>query len=262
MKKRRLIQIVIIAFGVFFCSYAALTWVRHYPECGCQAFQHDNFKGFSVCMRYHSKYINNLKSRNFNDEISSIIVNQGGGVWGFYEHTHYRGKFIVLGPGRYTKRDLKRLGMGNDKISSIKFEPLVEDRNAIYWVDFDHCLSKNNIIQACSAVRRHIPNPEVYHRLFSNKATPKKGINVQGIIVGLPLLKDAKLFQVEGDPKVYLYDQVDVRLVHLNKPHLFKRITIRRWITSPESLNLNYFNWSKIVRFKNNIASDWHFQIY
>ena len=58
----------------------------------------------------------NLVKVGFNDKASSIIISKGD--WALYEHVDYKGKKIILGPGKYDNLHT----LGNDILSSIKLQ--------------------------------------------------------------------------------------------------------------------------------------------
>ena len=82
---------------------------RALPPSGTVAillYQHVDFKGLQLVL-YNSE--RNLKSLDFNDQISSFIIT--GGRWTLYQHVDYKGKRATFGPGG---------AGGNDQISSVK----------------------------------------------------------------------------------------------------------------------------------------------
>ncbi len=75
-------------------------------------FDNDNFQGPSAAI-YGT--VTNLKSMNFNDITSSIIVRSGR--WIFCDGADFGAPCVVLGPGQYNR--MSDRGM-NDKISSVR----------------------------------------------------------------------------------------------------------------------------------------------
>jgi hypothetical protein len=75
-------------------------------------FEHDDFHGRSI--GGHDD-LTNLAPIGFNDMISSVIVERG--TWELCVDAEYRGRCIVLGPGRYPA--LAAYGM-NDAVSSVR----------------------------------------------------------------------------------------------------------------------------------------------
>ncbi|GAB4471988.1 MAG: hypothetical protein OHK0037_31590 [Elainellaceae cyanobacterium] len=55
-------------------------------------------------------------SSRANDQISSIVINSG--VWAFFEHARYRGRFFILTKGSYNLTGLR--SFWNDRISSFR----------------------------------------------------------------------------------------------------------------------------------------------
>lgn len=80
-------------------------------------FEHADYGG--GCMSIFTNHdASSLKDSQFNDCATSVIV-EGNGAWECFEHSDYRGKRWVLGPGRY--RNSVAAGIGNDKISSVRY---------------------------------------------------------------------------------------------------------------------------------------------
>ena len=92
----------------------------------------------------------------------------------------------------------------------------VPGNNAVYLID--------------RGVRRWIPNPETYWRLFNNT----DGIQVASyyalIAVGQPLSTQAQLLNPQGGGAVYLVEP-----------------GVKRWVTSPANMDKYYFNWANIT---------------
>ena len=89
---------------------------RALPPDGTRAiclFQHGNYQGrMLVLYGSHS----NLPAVDFNDHISSVLIT--GGKWRLYEHTHFIGRSVSLGPGEYPS--IHGLRIGGDTVSSLK----------------------------------------------------------------------------------------------------------------------------------------------
>ena len=91
---------------------------RALPAKGTKAivlFQHADFRGRMLVLEGSNP---NLPDIDFNDQLSSFIII--GGRWALYEHISYRGKRVILGPGKYTSTSALGGAGYNDKISSIK----------------------------------------------------------------------------------------------------------------------------------------------
>ena len=91
---------------------------RALPAKGTKAivlFQYPYYRGRMLVL-YGSN--SNLLAINFDNQLSSLIIT--GGHWALYEHSSYRGKSVILGPGKYTSASALGGAGGNDKISSIK----------------------------------------------------------------------------------------------------------------------------------------------
>lgn len=77
-----------------------------------QIFEHIDFGGSNQITFLNWKYVGDF----WNDKISSLIVISG--IWRFYEHKCYDGRFWDLGPGYY--RRIRDWHIPNDIISSFK----------------------------------------------------------------------------------------------------------------------------------------------
>lgn len=75
-------------------------------------YEHDNFRGRSFAV---DRSVSDFSRSGFNDLASSAIVR--GGSWEACEDARFRGRCIVLRPGRY--RSLGAMGF-NDRISSVR----------------------------------------------------------------------------------------------------------------------------------------------
>jgi hypothetical protein len=76
----------------------------------------DNFKGRRL--QFFDRE-SDLRDWNFSDETSSIKI-VGNERWTFYQDILFKGPSVTLGRGSYTLTDLRRLGIPNDSISSLK----------------------------------------------------------------------------------------------------------------------------------------------
>ena len=75
-----------------------------------ELYEHDNFQGRRLEVRSD---LANLADHNFNDFVSSIIVNRGR--WEICTDAFFRGSCATYGPGRYAN-----VGQYNDQFSSIR----------------------------------------------------------------------------------------------------------------------------------------------
>ena len=75
-------------------------------------FEHDNFHGRTFST---SRPVGDFTHFGFNDLASSVIVRSGH--WQLCVDAHFRGRCIVLRPGRYPS--LSAMGL-NDRISSVR----------------------------------------------------------------------------------------------------------------------------------------------
>jgi len=75
-----------------------------------EMYEHANFQGRRMTARAD---LSNLADSNFNDVISSIIVNRGR--WQLCTDAYYRGSCVVYGPGQYAN-----VGRYNDQFSSVR----------------------------------------------------------------------------------------------------------------------------------------------
>ena len=84
-----------------------------------KAFDADNFTGGNIILTNSS---NCLTSHNYNDKISSLIVEPygGNGKIKIYKHASYGGTMVELGVGLYRTTDLVGLGMLDNDVSSIQ----------------------------------------------------------------------------------------------------------------------------------------------
>lgn len=77
-------------------------------------FRDAGFKGTALPLL---ESVPNFKHIGFNDEASSVKVEQGN--WTLFEHVDYEGKSMAVSPGSYDVHELRE-GVGNDVISSVK----------------------------------------------------------------------------------------------------------------------------------------------
>lgn len=75
-------------------------------------YEHSNFSGASVRTNLGWYEVGDW----WNDKISSIVVVSG--VWRFYEHWHFEGRYWDIGPGYYYR--VEEGGIPNDVISSFR----------------------------------------------------------------------------------------------------------------------------------------------
>ena len=75
-------------------------------------YEHINFGGLSAQTSLNWYFVGSF----WNDRISSVVVL--GGVWRFYEHWHYEGRYWDVGPGYY--HWVEEIGIPNDLISSFQ----------------------------------------------------------------------------------------------------------------------------------------------
>lgn len=73
-------------------------------------FAHAGFGGRRAELRNDAHALDDY---DFNDQAGSVIINEG--QWELCEHADFRGKCILLGPGRY-----EQLGDMNNRISSVR----------------------------------------------------------------------------------------------------------------------------------------------
>ena len=78
-------------------------------------YEHADFKGREVTLQNSTPDLRQVNE--FNDISSSVVVS--GGQWKLWEHVNYKGKFYIVGPGRYNI-DVIREKIGNDLISSVE----------------------------------------------------------------------------------------------------------------------------------------------
>ena len=101
--KRTLISLTLAVSGLMLSGLAQSSVIF---------YEHDNFEGRSV---QSTNRINNFQRSGFNDRASSVIVMNER--WEICDDHQFRGKCVVLRPGRYAS--LSRLGL-NDKVSSAR----------------------------------------------------------------------------------------------------------------------------------------------
>ena len=84
----------------------------------------DNLSGDSLTV---TRPINDLRNRminsslNWNDEVSSVEITVACKRKAqFFKDCNFKGAKICLGPGSYTLQDLKKKGLNNDSLSSIR----------------------------------------------------------------------------------------------------------------------------------------------
>ncbi|MGZ5215948.1 MAG: beta/gamma crystallin family protein [Caldimonas sp.] len=77
-----------------------------------RVFEHDNFRGRSFTAE---RAIADFSRFGFNDKASSVIVRSG--TWELCDDGGFRGRCVVLRPGRYPS--LAAMGM-NDRVSSLR----------------------------------------------------------------------------------------------------------------------------------------------
>ena len=84
-------------------------------------YEHHHFSGKSLKFRNNDKC---LVNNNFNDRISSIRVRKipKPKVATVYQHCNYKGYRAGLSVGNYDLNQLKRLGIRNDDLSSLKIK--------------------------------------------------------------------------------------------------------------------------------------------
>ncbi|CUI07014.1 hypothetical protein [Massilia antarctica] len=78
-------------------------------------------------------------------------------------------------------------------------------------------------------VKRHIPDPDTYDKLFRDWNGVVQDPHLNDIDTGTPLSHGAVLAQAFGDAAVYLIDN-----------------GVKRHIASPETMDRYYFDWNKI----------------
>ena len=81
--------------------------------------------------------------------------------------------------------------------------------------------------------RRHIPNPQVYHQLFSTWEGVIDDIDVDEIQLGDPIPETAVLFRCADSPKTFLLDR--------NPPN-----QVKRHIVAPAVMDRYKFDWAKV----------------
>lgn len=84
------------------------------------AYEHAGFRGRSITFRSNDKC---LVNNGFNDVISSVVVRKAAHQVAkaqVFKHCDFKGHSAVLGPGRYRLADLRRLGIVNDDLSSVR----------------------------------------------------------------------------------------------------------------------------------------------
>lgn len=93
------------------------------------------------------------------------------------------------------------------------------DRPEIYLID--------------NGKRRHIVNPDVYNQLFRNWDGIHTVIDIERIPLGIAIRGGTGLFKTPKSPMVFWLD-------------IEKDRVVKRWITSPQSMDKYYFNWDRI----------------
>lgn len=99
--------------------------------------------------------------------------------------------------------------------------------------------------------RRHIPNPQVYDRLFTTWAGVIDDIDIDEIWLGDPIPETAMLFACSDSPKVFLLDGIPPKQV---KRHVFDPATMERYkFRWPQPWNspLNSIGWPDGPPIKN-----------
>ncbi|MGB1309811.1 MAG: beta/gamma crystallin-related protein [Leucothrix sp.] len=125
------------------------------------AYQHHHFGGKSIIIRASGDKC--LVDNRFNDIISSIRVRRATPPpkATVYQHCNFAGYKIRLAPGRYNLNTLKRMGMRNDDLSSMKV-PAGYELVAYQHVNFggkkivlrgnDSCLVNNGFNDTISSI--------------------------------------------------------------------------------------------------------------
>lgn len=81
--------------------------------------------------------------------------------------------------------------------------------------------------------RRHIPNPQVYHQLFSTWDGVFEDLDVDEIQLGDPIPETAVLFRCVDSPKVFLLDG--------NSPN-----QVKRHVVAPAVMDRYKLDWRKV----------------
>ena len=136
-----------------------------------------NFSGRKLKFRSDDKC---LVNNNFNDRISSIKVRKISNtkVVTVYQHCNYNGYRKGLPVGNYSLNDLKRRGIINDDISSLRvkrgYEAIVYEHNfsgrKLQLRSDNKCLVDNNFNDRISSIKvRKISKPSPRYRKYGTK---------------------------------------------------------------------------------------------
>lgn len=91
-------------------------------------FQHDKQQGWGQIFKSDAPWIGTA----YNDQVSSLLIErirsrdsarEAKAPVKLFQHANFKGYVVKLHPGSYTLRDLVKLGMSNDDISSLKVSP-------------------------------------------------------------------------------------------------------------------------------------------
>lgn len=93
--------------------------IRFLKPARATLYEHDGFQGRSITLTSDSSC---LVNQNFNDMLSSIVIEENSGpVVSIFQHCNYGGWKVDLMPGSYNLQALQRMGFVNDDASAIKF---------------------------------------------------------------------------------------------------------------------------------------------
>lgn len=94
-------------------------------------YQNDGFNQGDPGRRLRfSEGTDDLRTYNFNDETSSIVIT-GNKSWVFYRDINNKGPAVTLRPGSYNLDQLRRRGIQNDWVSSLRRSDIPAERNLV-----------------------------------------------------------------------------------------------------------------------------------
>lgn len=106
---------------VFRCRWGQYSW--------WQLYQHDSYKGSALILTDSTP---NFAENNFDNKCSSITVISG--KWKVFQDPNYRGRESTVCPRRSYSFDEVHRMLGNDTLSSVKFEGYVWNSKAMFEV--------------------------------------------------------------------------------------------------------------------------------
>ena len=140
-------------------------------------YEHDKFHGRKLQFKSDDLC---LVNNNFNDRISSLKVRKisGTNVATVYQHCDFGGYRKGLPVGNYSLNDLRRRGIINDDISSLRvkrgYEAIVYEHNfsgrKLQLRSDNKCLVDNNFNDRISSIKvRKISKPSPRYRKYGTK---------------------------------------------------------------------------------------------